>query len=200
MEIPVDTKAHGGIYQRRLSGPRAEGRLVSGGVLNYVVWDWSHDGCYLLYGKREPNGKVNLWYLSMDPTAKDREPRPLLASESNNTQARFSPDSRWVAYASDESGKTEIYVQPFRSSSNGGRTKVTEGGGTHPRWRRDGQEIFFVGLDGKLMATEVIVKRGSIEVGPVHPWTPPPCSGRGAPRDIFDSSRPGGAVPNPSIS
>lgn len=161
----MDTKAYGGIYQRRLSGPGDEGRLVPGGVVNYVVWDWSHDGRYLLYGKRAPNGKVNLWFLSMDPTAKEREPTPLLATESNNTQARFSPDSHWVAYASDESGKTEIYVQLFRSSSNGIRTKVTENGGTYPRWRRDGKEIIYVSLDGKLMATEVTVRAGSIEVG-----------------------------------
>jgi eukaryotic-like serine/threonine-protein kinase len=146
----------GGIRRKFLGGPGAEEQLVADRFLSVIPWDWSRDGRYLLYGKREQNGKAALWFLPMDPAAKDRKPEPFLANEFNNSQAQFSPDSHWVAYASDESGKTEIYVQPFPSSSNGaGKTKVSEGGGTYPRWRRDGKELFYISGDQHLMAVEV---------------------------------------------
>src|SRR2546425_10720762 len=69
------------------------------------------------------------------------------------TQGRFSPDSRWVAYASNESGQFQIYVQSFPSS--GGKWQVSTGGGAQPQWRRDGKELFYLAPDRKLMAVEV---------------------------------------------
>jgi hypothetical protein len=71
-------------------------------------------------------------------------------------QGRFSPNAHWIAYASDESGRSEIYVQPFPAPPNGGsKTPISRDGGGQPRWRRDGKELFYVSSDGKLMAVDV---------------------------------------------
>ena len=80
---------------------------------------------------------------------------------------RFSPDGRWVAYTSNESTRTEIYVAPFPGP--GGKRQVSTAGGTLPRWRRDGTEIFYLTPDNKLMAAEVNGKGTSFEVGVVKP-------------------------------
>jgi Tol biopolymer transport system component len=76
--------------------------------------------------------------------------------------AQFSPDGRWVAYQSDESGRNEIYVASFTGS--GGKRLISADGGFLERWRPDGKEIFYVGPNGKLMAAEVSTKEASIEV------------------------------------
>jgi hypothetical protein len=81
--------------------------------------------------------------------------------------AAFSPDGHWVAYESNESSRREVYVIPFPGP--GGKRQISTAGGGVPRWRRDGKEIFYAGLDGKLMAAEVTLKTGSIEVGQARP-------------------------------
>ena len=82
--------------------------------------------------------------------------RPFIDTEFNEGQGQFSPDSRWIAYASDESGRSEIYVQGFINSQQGGtRTQVSRDGGHDPRWRRDGRELFYVSNEGKLMSVKV---------------------------------------------
>ena len=82
----------------------------------------------------------------------DRTPRPLLQTSANEQYARFSPDGRWVAFSSDESGRQEVYVIPFPGP--GGRWLISSDGGTSPRWRRDGREIYFLKRD-TLMAAAV---------------------------------------------
>src|SRR5262249_32287255 len=79
--------------------------------------------------------------------------------------AKFSPDGRWVAYSSDESGRPEIYVARFPGP--GGKRQISTSGGSFPRWRADGKEIFYV-ANGTLMAGEVSPKNGSVEVGAVR--------------------------------
>ena len=77
----------------------------------------------------------------------------LLRTPANEAQARFSPDGRWLAYMSDESGRFEVYVQPFPFT--GAKYQVSPNGGSQPVWRRDGRELFFIGADARLMATGV---------------------------------------------
>jgi Tol biopolymer transport system component len=119
--------------------------------------DWSRDGRFLLYTQLNSRGKFELWVLPMtvgSPGA--RKPAPFLQTEFTEAQGQFSPDTHWIAYASNESGRAEIYVQPFPASSGGvGKTKISEGGGTYPRWHRDGRELFYISGDQKLMAVEV---------------------------------------------
>lgn len=78
---------------------------------------------------------------------------PFLATKTNETSGQISPDGRWVAYASDESGDWEIYVTSFPDAA--GKWQVSRGGGTEPRWRSDGKEIFYIGPLGTLTSVPV---------------------------------------------
>ncbi len=112
--------------------------------------DWSRDGKYLLFETDAPRAGYDIWVLPADTTEK---PFPFLATPFTETYPRFSPDGNWVAYASDESGRSEIYVQSFPMS--GGRWQVSTNGGSQPRWRQDGRELFYVSSDLMLMAIEI---------------------------------------------
>jgi Tol biopolymer transport system component len=89
---------------------------------------------------------------------------PVVQSPFNETHGQFSPDGRWIVYASNESGTREIYARPFSAerpslTANGKRVQITSGGGSQPRWRRDGRELFYLSQDSQLMA--VTVKPGT---------------------------------------
>ena len=103
----------------------------------------------------DPKTNTDVWVL---PTAGDRKPFALLQTEFNEQQGRVSPDGRWIAYTSDETGNPEVYVQSFPTP--GGKWQISTSGGADPRWRRDGRELFFISSDRKLMAVDV--KRDSV--------------------------------------
>ena len=107
----------------------------------------------------DPKTKSDLWVLPLTGDAAPAgPPAPFLQTEFNERQGQFSPDTHWVAYVSDESGRPEIWVQRFPvSSSEGSKMRISVDGGDQPRWRRDGKELFYVSLDGKLMATDVSI-------------------------------------------
>ena len=98
----------------------------------------SPDGKTLLFGRHGPTAAVETDALSLDGSGKVQ---PFLQSPSNQTQARFSPDGHWVAYTSNESGRDEIYVQPFPAT--GGKWMISTEGGSYPLWAHNGREIFF---------------------------------------------------------
>jgi serine/threonine protein kinase len=146
-----------GIYQKASNGAGTEQVLIGATEDAKVPSDWSRDGRFLLYAVQDPRTKADLWAL---PLASDGKPAgapiPFVNTEFNEDQGRFSPDGHWVAYVSDESGRSEIYVQPFPAATGGGsKTQVSRDGGDQPRWRRDGKELFYLSLDGKLMAVDV---------------------------------------------
>ena len=146
-----------GIYQKASNGAGKEQVLIGATEEAKVPADWSRDGRFLLYAQQDPRTKADLWAL---PLASDGTPAgaptPFANTEFNEDQGHFSPDSHWVAYVSDESGRSEIYVQPFPPPTGGGsKTQVSRDGGDQPRWRRDGKELFYLSLDGKLMAVDV---------------------------------------------
>jgi dipeptidyl aminopeptidase/acylaminoacyl peptidase len=114
--------------------------------------DWSSDGRFVVYDAADPKTNTDVWVL---PTTGDRQPFPLLQTEFNEQQGRVSPDGRWIAYTSDETGRLEVYVQSFPAP--GGKWQISTSGGADPRWRRDGPELFFISSDGKLMAVDVKV-------------------------------------------
>jgi len=97
-------------------------------------------------------GKYSLWVLPL--TGDDRKPTLYLQTDFYTSQARFSPDSRYIAYTSPASGRNEVYVQPFPAAA-GGKWMVSQGGGNQPRWRRDGKELFYISADSKVMAVPV---------------------------------------------
>ena len=90
-------------------------------------------------------------------SAEGRKPVPFLQGDFNESQGQFSPDGRWIAYVSDESGGQQVYVQSFPTPT--GQRQISTEGGTQPRWRRDGKELFYLAPDRKLMA--VTVKTGA---------------------------------------
>jgi Tol biopolymer transport system component len=107
-------------------------------------WDWSRDGKYVLIRRMN-----ELWYLVWP----ERTLKPLLQAKWTVRNAQFSPDGRWVAYASNETGNMEIYVSPFPGTNS--KWQVSSSGGEEPRWRQDGKELFYVSAEGKMMSVEV---------------------------------------------
>jgi Tol biopolymer transport system component len=103
------------------------------------VWDWSADDRWLVLGLREEGTKDDLWLL--DPRRAEN-PVAYARSAFSEINAAVSPDGRWLAYASDESGRFEIYADAFPNAS-GRRVQLTMGGGAEPRWRRDARELVF---------------------------------------------------------
>ena len=106
------------------------------------VSDWSRDGKYLLYHREDPETRGDLWYLERNEDGSGWEPHPFLQTPFGERVPRFSPDGRYVAYVSDESGQNEVYVQPF--PEGGRKVTVSSNGGTKVRWSRDGKELFYV--------------------------------------------------------
>jgi serine/threonine protein kinase len=113
--------------------------------------DWSSDGRFLAYYRTDPKTGLDSWVLPLDG---DRKPFPLLHAEFNESQPQFSPDGRWVAYVSDETDTPQIYVQSFPMLT--GKWQISTDGGTQPRWRHDGKELFYLALDRKLTAVTVM--------------------------------------------
>jgi Tol biopolymer transport system component len=141
--------------------------------------DWSPDGRFILYS--DLAGAV--WAL---PLQGDKKPFAITTRPAGSW-ARFSPDGRRVAYASTESGTSEIYVQPFPGP--GAKTRISTTGGRWPEWRRDGRELFYVTADAGLMAVPLIVSGLALEVGPPAPLftlriEPPPLSATTPPYDV----------------
>jgi Tol biopolymer transport system component len=116
--------------------------------------DWSPDGKFLAYYRTDSKTGLDVWVL---PLAGERKPMLFLRDNFNESQAQFSPDGKWMAYVSDESGGPQIYVQSFPMQT--GKWQISTDGGTQPRWRRDGKELFYLGPDQKLMA--VTAKSGN---------------------------------------
>jgi Tol biopolymer transport system component len=143
-----------------------------------VPLSWSSDGRFVLYSPRTPG--TDLWVL---PMFGDRKPFPLFPAPVQNEGApaaqsrtgellarnfgRFSPDGRWVAYVSNESGAPQVYVVPFPDANNG-KWQISPAGGTQPRWRRDGKEIFYVN-DDALMAATVDAAGAGLQIGAAQP-------------------------------
>jgi Tol biopolymer transport system component len=146
----------GNLYQKLASGAKDEELVLKSSGFKWPN-SWSSDGRFLLYTEQNPKTKFDLWVL---PLEGDRQPIPFLRTEFNEGDGHFSPDMRWVAYTSDESGSNEIYVRGFSqgsgaSSDRGGKWQVSVGGGTGARWRKDGKELYYRAPDDKVMAVDV---------------------------------------------
>jgi eukaryotic-like serine/threonine-protein kinase len=122
--------------------------------------DWSPDGRFILY-EADGTTSTDLRVLPLFGEGKSFDVARTAFTESNG---RFSPDGRWVAYQSDETGQFEIHVQPFPGP--GPKFQVSVGGGTLPRWRRDGSELFYLAPDRRLMAVSVSQNGARLVTGP----------------------------------
>jgi dipeptidyl aminopeptidase/acylaminoacyl peptidase len=132
----------------------ADTLLMRGTQATPLPTDWSRDGRYLLMTRAAMSNadslaRSELW--AYDFTA--GRPVRVLATGGNVTDGSLSPDGRWLAYASDESGASEIYVRPFLRSGEAARVSVN--GGRRPRWRNDGREMYFEAPDGRMMTASI---------------------------------------------
>ncbi len=147
------------LYWKPSSGAGAAEVVLKSATLKQPT-DWSRDGRFILYENLDPQTKSDLWVL---PLSGDKKPQPFLQTPFNETMGRFSPDGKWIAYVSDESGTAQVYVQPFPAS--GGKWQVSTQGGYTPRWRGDGKELFYMAADRKLVSVGVNSTATTFEVG-----------------------------------
>jgi Tol biopolymer transport system component len=116
-----------------------------------LVPDWSPDGHFLIYRRHPPTGvKSDIWAVPLEGS---RKPFPVVETEFDE-RARFSPDGKWIAYQSNESGRYEIYIRPFPNAQDK-YFKASTTGGAQARWRGDGKELYYVSLDKHLMAVPI---------------------------------------------
>ncbi|HUR97058.1 MAG TPA: protein kinase [Pyrinomonadaceae bacterium] len=151
--------AKNALYRKSASGAGTEEMLTSDDTGIYPD-HWSRDGKYLLY---EKNGgaktKVDLWIL---PMTGEPKPFPYLETAFEEAHAQFSPDGRWVAYTSGESGRAEVYIQSF--PVGGGKWQISTAGGDQPEWRSDGKELFYAAPDRSIVAVS-ITQGTTMEIG-----------------------------------
>jgi serine/threonine protein kinase len=124
--------------------------------------DWSSNGRFLLFRSNDPQTGWDLWVL---PFFGDKKPFPFLKTRFDERDGQISPDGKWIAYQSNESGRFEIYAQPFPGP--GGKFQISTNGGAQPRWNKNGKEIFYLSLDSKMMATPLTLSLDgqSLETG-----------------------------------
>ncbi|HYL34354.1 MAG TPA: protein kinase [Bryobacteraceae bacterium] len=158
---------HLDLYRKASNGASAEELLYTNNRQKYPT-SFSPDGKWLLYMVYADGASKNqLWILPMQGApASGQKPVPFQGTAFNSSWGQFSPDGRWIAYASDESQRNEIYVAPFPGP--GGKKQISTAGGDQPLWRHDGKEIFYAAPNGEMMAAEVSSKGGSLEVGVVR--------------------------------
>jgi eukaryotic-like serine/threonine-protein kinase len=123
------------------------------------VEDWSADGRFLAY-----NFENDIWVM---PLTGERKPFRYFQSRAGEDEPQFSPDARWMAYTSTESGTSEIHVRPFPGP--GERMRFSVRGGHQPRWRSDGKELFYLALDGTLMAVDIVAAANDIVASSPRP-------------------------------
>jgi Tol biopolymer transport system component len=161
---------HLNLYRKAANGMGQEELLLEGNDkrVQNTPNDWSPDGKSLIFAVGDLVGSAQLWELPL--TGDHPEPKPVVTSGSVAEEARYSPDGHWIAYASNESGRSEVYVIP--SNGSGGKWPISSGGGEQPVWRRDGKEIFYLTDDNKLMSVPISLKSDSVEVGVGQPLFP----------------------------
>jgi len=150
----------GGLAIRQLDG-RAPDEILPLSTGPRIVCDWSVDGRFILYKQfDQQSATTDLWALPMQG---NKTPFPVAQGPSDERDGQFSPDGKWVAYDSDQSGRPAIYIQPF--PEGGERQPVSTAGGSQPRWRSDGRELFYIAPDGYLMAVPMGTAAGPSNIG-----------------------------------
>lgn len=162
------------LYEKPLSGISDEELLLKTEEHKFPT-SWSRDARFLLYTALDPQTGADIYVLPRE----DRKPKELVRTAANELDARFSPDMRWVAYVSDESGGYEVYVRDFSKSpgmpvETGVKVQISAEGGLGPRWGKDGRELYYRTRDGKVMV---------VNVAAGTPFRP------GIPRVLFEAPR-----------
>lgn len=163
------------LYQKAASGA-GQDELLLRSAYTKVPHGWSADGKFLLYQETNPQTSLDLWVLPIEGV---RKPWPWLNTPFVESFSQFAPNGKWIAYMSNESGRYEIYVQAFTPGAPalGDKLQLSTNGGVGAQWRRDGRELFYRTLDGKLMAVDVTLG-AQVKAG--------------TPRELFSLSGPSG--------
>ncbi len=154
-----------GLYVKASSGAGNEELLLDEASSNQLPTSWSRDGGSVLYSNLSSMSSTQS-DLRVLPFSGDRKASVFLATPFTEGVARFSPDGRWIAYQSNESGRIEVYVAPFPGA--GGKWQISTAGGTFPRWRRDGRELYYLAPDNRLMTASVNGESTAFQVGAVQ--------------------------------
>jgi Tol biopolymer transport system component len=150
------------LFEKSVEGQGDERPLVKSDEFKFAC-DWSHDGRYLAYSSFGKETKWDIWIL---PLFGDRKPFLFLRTPFAEGWPVFSPDGRFLAYQSNESGPVEIYIQSFPGP--GGKWQISTAGGSEPHWRADGRELFYRAPDQEIMAVDIQAGNG-ITAGTPHP-------------------------------
>lgn len=138
---------------------------------------WSRDGRFLLFTSGSPKTGNDIWVLPNPRSASgDSKPTPLLTTQFDEQDAQVSPDGRWIAYQTNESGASDIYVRPFAADGNGGGAKwlVSRGLSIYPRWRSDGKQLFYASPNLDIMGVDIDTSKGFQAGTPRRLFTAPP--------------------------
>ena len=159
-----------GVYERPANNSGTEKQLLAPGDIPQQPMSWSPDGNSIVYQVIDPKTQQDLWML---PVSGNGKPSPLVHTPFTESHGQISPDGKWFAYYSSETGRNEIYVQPFPTGP--GKWQISTNGGIFPRWRRDGRELFYTSqvTGGKIVAVDIRETGATLEIG--------------APKDLFDS-------------
>jgi Tol biopolymer transport system component len=148
------------LYQKPASGAGSDELLLKTGATGAFATDWSSDGRFLVYEAAGSKTSYDLWVL---PLVGKRTPVPFLQTIFVETQGQLSPDGHWMAYSSDETGTREVWVQSFPVT--GAKWQISAEGGSEPKWRGDGSELFYVAGTGTLMAVPIKAGTTRFEAG-----------------------------------
>jgi eukaryotic-like serine/threonine-protein kinase len=161
-----------GLYWMRADGAGESVRLTENTNIQWPS-SFSPDGKRLVYGESDSRTGSNIWQLTLDCSDPDHpkpvKREPLLQTVYNEEASAISPDGHWLAYQSNESGRMEIYVQPFPGS--GGKWQVSSGGGRLPVWSRNQRELFYLDDDDRIMAATYKATQGAFAAGNARLWT-----------------------------
>jgi Tol biopolymer transport system component len=137
------------LYRTLVSAPDAREELLLTTSQDKFPMDWSADGRFLLFTSLDPKGGPDLWALPLE----GRKPFEVVRTNFSEGLGQFSPDGRWIAYQSNKTGRTEVYLRPFPGPADDWRASID--GGSQARWNPNGKELFYIGPDGRLMSVPI---------------------------------------------
>ena len=137
--IAFEREADGAFSLRQVSLDGSDEEVLAADGGRYVTPSWSPDGRFIAFTRAGVSGSADVWLL---PLSGERRPYPILQTPARETSATISPDGRWIAFVSDETGRPNVFVQPF--PAGGGRRQISKDTGHHPLWRPGGKELFYV--------------------------------------------------------